>query len=189
MHLRKRQLIIARGRRVLGGDFLAVRVYLAGPGVFRPDAERFADELRALCGRYGLEGLWPAEGDDNVAPTARGIFEANIGLIRSADAVIADISPFRGPHVDDGTAWEIGFAYALGKPVFAWTNDPEPLAWRIDGWRSPDGHLRDREGYLIEDFAAPANLMIVETCHSISVTPDDAVWAAAKHFRTWLRTV
>lgn len=70
------------------------KAYLAGPGVFRPDADDFAAKLQALCARYGLEGLWPADGP---ADSARLIFRANIVLIRSADAIIADISPFRGP--------------------------------------------------------------------------------------------
>lgn len=168
---------------------MTVRVYLAGPGVFRPDADEQAETLRDLCNRHGLDGLWPAEGDHDVTPTARAIFEANIRLLRSADAVIAEISPFRGPNVDDGTAWEIGFAFALEKPVFAWTNDPDPLAWRIEGRTDEDGVLRDRDGFMIEDFAAPANLMIAEACRSISSSPKAAVAAAAKHFRTYLRQV
>ena len=168
---------------------MTVRVYLAGPGVFHPDADELAKELRGLCNRHGLDGLWPAEGDRGILRTSRAIFEANIRLLRSADAVIAEISPFRGPNVDDGTAWEIGFACALEKPVFAWTNHPDPLAWRIEGRTAEDGVLRDRDGCMIEDFAAPANLMIAEACRSISSRPEAAIAAAAKHFQTYLRPV
>jgi nucleoside 2-deoxyribosyltransferase len=110
----------------------APKVYLAGPGVFRPEADRVAAHLKAECERLGLEGLWPADGPGG---TARLIFRANIALIRSADALIADISPFRGPHSDDGTAFEMGFAFALGKPVFAWA-PPQSDASR--GQCSPD---------------------------------------------------
>jgi nucleoside 2-deoxyribosyltransferase len=112
-----------------------------------------------------------------------------LALLRSADGVVADISPFRGPHADDGTAWEIGFACALDTPVFAWTRDADPLAWRIEGSADADGILRDAQGYAIEDFGAPANLMIVEACRTISATPEDAIASAARHFQTHLKPV
>lgn len=161
------------------------KVYLAGPGVFRPDATELARGLKDTCRRYGLEGLWPADGPSD---TAKLIARANIEMIRSATALVADISPFRGPHCDDGTAYEIGFAHALGKPIFAWTRDSEPLAWRIEGKRI-EGVLRDADGYAIEDFAAPVNLMVAHAVQTISASAEEAIAAAARHFGSHLRPV
>lgn len=44
----------------------------------------------------------------------------NEGLIRRADGVLAVLD---GVDVDSGTAAEIGFAAALGKPVVGWRSD------------------------------------------------------------------
>jgi nucleoside 2-deoxyribosyltransferase len=54
---------------------------------------------------------------DKPANDAATIYRENTKRIRTADAVVADISPFRGPHMDVGRAMEIGYAAALGKPV------------------------------------------------------------------------
>lgn len=167
----------------MNGNITSIRprVYLAGPSVFRPDAVEIGERLKATCAKHGLIGLYPVDGAAT-KPTARQIFEGNIALIRSAAAVIADISPFRGPHADDGTAFEIGFAHALGLPVFAYTSDPNPLAWRIPA-RAVDGVLRDDLGDEVEDFAAPANLMLACPVESVSTSADDAIEAAATYLR------
>ena len=35
------------------------RLYLAGPDVFAPDARALGDRRRALCAKWGFEGLFP----------------------------------------------------------------------------------------------------------------------------------
>lgn len=47
--------------------------------------------------------------------TANGIYHANLEMIRSADAVLANLNAFRGIEPDSGTCFEVGFATALGK--------------------------------------------------------------------------
>jgi nucleoside deoxyribosyltransferase len=45
---------------------------------------------------------------------------------------MANLADFRGAgEPDSGTAFEIGFATALGKPVFAYTSDVAPLIERV----------------------------------------------------------
>lgn len=154
------------------------KVYLAGPAVFRPDAaERLADAARA-CAAKGLEALIPL---DETLRTAEAIFAGNTRLIDMADAVIADISPFRGAHCDTGTAWEIGYAFARGVPVFAYSDDPRPLTSRIAG---SDG--RDRDGLLIENFGLAENLMIAAALADRIAHPSfaAALDAASAHLRT-----
>jgi nucleoside 2-deoxyribosyltransferase len=87
-------------------------------------------------------------------------------LIRSCDIVIANTTPFRGPSADVGTVFEMGFAHALGKLVFAYTNVTpiftertiEALGNQVN--REEDGKLRDRYGMFIEENALTDNLMI-----------------------------
>lgn len=153
------------------------KVYLAGPAVFRPDAtERFASDART-CRARGFDALIPF---DETLTAADRIFAGNVLLIDSADAVIADISPFRGPHCDVGTAWETGYAIAKGVPVFAYSQDPRLLTARIAG---TDG--RDHEGCLIEDFGLAENLMLVSALADRTVHPTlaAALGAAAAHLQ------
>lgn len=137
------------------------RLYLAGPEVFRPDAAAEGERLKRLCAAAGLEGLYPLDGKGD------DIRHSCIAMIGEADAMVANISPFRGIHMDPGTAFEIGYAEALGKPVFLWSAERRTLAARIPAV-DPG---RDAQGHLIEDFGKPENLMIV---------PDGrVVWAEA----------
>lgn len=136
------------------------KIYLAGPAVFRPDALEHGERLKQLCADMGYVGLFPL---DNNCPThltgtalARWIRQANLALIREADVVIADLNDFRGQEPDSGTAYEAGFASALGKPVIGYMDSPQDL-------RSQIGHDElgyDSQGMLVEDFGLPRNLML-----------------------------
>jgi len=101
-------------------------IYLAGPDVFRKDATDYLQGLKDLCSQYGFIGLSPL--DNEIEPTAtnqssmsNAIFSGNIQLLNECDIVIANLNPFRGPNVDDGTAFEIGFAGAKGKIIYGYT--------------------------------------------------------------------
>jgi nucleoside 2-deoxyribosyltransferase len=132
-------------------------IYLAGFDVFRPDARAHGERLKALCAAFGHEGLFPL---DNALPAglqglaaARWIYEANVALIRRADVVLANLNDFRGHEPDSGTAFEVGFAAALGKPVWAYLDDDRPLVAQVGG-------PVDAQGLLVEDFGLPRNLML-----------------------------
>lgn len=139
------------------------RVYIAGPDVFFPDIAARAAAQKALCADLGLEALHPV---DQPSLTARHIYENNVALIRSADAVVANLDPFRGAEVDSGTAFEVGFAVALGKPVIGYTTmrqrQMERVAAIVGPLRQDAGGatLRDRDGCLVENFDLPVNLML-----------------------------
>ena len=62
-------------------------------------------------------------GNNSEATTAEGIYRANIGLIAEADALLANLNPFRGTEPDSGTVFEIGYAIALGKRVVGYLED------------------------------------------------------------------
>merc|ERR1711939_1230029 len=104
------------------------KVYLAGPDVFEPNAVERGEQLKALCTKHGLTGLFPL---DNTIETAEpgsiahaaAIRTANMMLISSCDAILANLTPFRGPSMDVGTAYEMGAGSALGKVVVGYTTD------------------------------------------------------------------
>src|SRR5690349_20491208 len=107
-----------------------MRIYLAGPDVFRADVAAHAARLKALCAERGLTGVFPL--DDAVEPggepLSRAIFRHNVRLIDSCKAVLANLTPFRGPGADCGTAWELGYAFAAGKRVHGWSGAAADLA-------------------------------------------------------------
>ena len=164
------------------------RVYLAGPGVFRPDAKLFGKMLQEKCARVGLQGCFPLDNEfAGISPQqeAPAIYRSNVKLIDSAQAIIADISPFRGPNMDPGTAWEIGYGVAKGLPVYAWSTHPDGLLGRtqkIVGINTRH-HPVDREGWQIEDFGLIENLMIAVSCASIHPSADEAISACAAYWK------
>ena len=144
-------------------------VYLAGPDVFLPDAADRSERLKLVCTRHGLTGVFPLDTlpDEpacwaSLAP-ARAIALRNEAHIRRADAMIANLTPFRGPGADGGTAYELGFAHGLGCPVFGWSNVAEPYLGRCRGWPGAvlrDGVWRDPDGLEVEAFDLADNLML-----------------------------
>ncbi|WP_447531990.1 nucleoside 2-deoxyribosyltransferase, partial [Pseudomonas aeruginosa] len=59
------------------------------------------------------------------------IYRAHIGLIERADAVLAPRNCFRGAAPDSGTAFEVGYATALGQPVYGYVAAAGSYAERI----------------------------------------------------------
>ncbi len=140
-------------------------VYLAGPDVFYLDADSLAEEHKALCRRYGFEPLHPI---DQPTLKSRHIVTTNIELLSRADAVVANLNPFRGAEVDSGTAFEVGFAVARGILVVGYIESYECLKDRVGRLFGPLGQQggvwRDRDGNLVENFEHPVNLMLAEPC-------------------------
>jgi nucleoside 2-deoxyribosyltransferase len=81
-----------------------------------------------------------------------------IALMEDCDLVIANLTPFRGPSMDVGTAVEIGYMHGRGKPVFGYTNVATSYAQRV----APDD-------FLIEPFDLVDNLMVEGPIHNTGV--------------------
>lgn len=142
-------------------------IYLAGPEVFLPDAKDVGKRKQKMCEQYGLVGLFPLdnvlERMDHAIPLSQRIFDANLALMRSADAIIANLTPFRGPGADGGTVFELGFMVAHAKPCFGYSNVAQfylQKAIRSLGKKVVEGVHVDHDDLLIEDFDLRDNLMI-----------------------------
>ena len=103
--------------------FARYRVYLAAP--LFSEAERVfnASAARFLKTRLFDVHLPQEAGDDSCTRTAREqqrLFSANKKALEDTDVVVAIID---GADADSGTAWEMGYAFALGKPVIALRTD------------------------------------------------------------------
>lgn len=168
-----------------------VRIYLAGPDVFRKAPHRYGIWLKLLCQEHDAEGLWPFdnEADFSDPEVAEKIRLANEAMIRQADAVVANIDPFRGPNMDPGTAYEIGFARALGKPVYLYMNTGDgtasTLRERTENTRMFWQRWFDRFEDVypnVEDFGLEENLMICSNS-DVFTCPAFAIRAAARGAR------
>lgn len=157
--------------RAMNADPLRPRVYLAGPDIFRPDHPAVFHELKRLCRASGLEGVAPSDADLDLAGAhdddeeARRICQGNIDLIRSCNGVVANLQCFRGLEPDSGTVFEVGFAVALDKPVFAYGVPAGSYAERVQAERpcsaDAQGMLREQaDGTEVEGRGQRLNLML-----------------------------
>jgi nucleoside 2-deoxyribosyltransferase len=117
---------------------------------------------------HGFEGVYPLDAELDLSRLsktegARRISLANDALMNSCDLLIANMTPFRGVSMDVGTAFEVGYMRALGRPVLGYTNTMIDLRersemGRVSGARLPfDGDAPD---VMVEDFGLAENLMI-----------------------------
>jgi len=147
------------------------RVYLAGPDVFMPDAAAWLERKKAVCAGFRLTGVSPLDpmaGEPSTwatLPEWRRIALRNEAHIRSCVAIVANLTPFRGPSADAGTVYEIGFARGLGLKVFGYATVTTAFFDRTlssvgGGRQAPDGSWRDQDGMLVEAFGLFDNLMI-----------------------------
>ena len=143
-----------------------MKIYLAGPDVFLPDAIEIGQRKAQLCARYGLIGLYPLDNkvDLGAADASMQIFRGNEAMMNEADAIIANLTPFRGPGSDAGTVYELGYMTGRGKPCLGYSNDPSTYAERVPHFievaRTGD-RLADADGLTVEDLGLVDNLMMI----------------------------
>jgi len=132
---------------------------------------------------YGFEAYSPLDNEidpdgKNIIPT---IFNLNMKDIDNADVVVANIEPFRGCCVDDGTSFELGVAYAKGKRLLMYMPEAK-MSQRARLRREFAKHgefLKEDEYPLVEDFnganpektpgaitSGPVNLMLTQAARN-----------------------
>ena len=149
---------------------MPLKLYLAGPEVFLPDARAVLDEKAAMTRAYGFEPICPGDLIIPPAPTRHqfglNISEIDESFMNRADGVIANLTPFRGIAADPGTVFELGYMCGAGKIVSAYTNVTEThfdrtLAWYGGQLTEDDkGVRRGPDGHSLEDFEMIENLML-----------------------------
>ena len=209
-----------------------VKIYLAGPEVFLPDpiakgadkhatierfnAEVLADKNFRFAGLYPMDAQIDSQIDEcaETPTTAMRIFHADVGLMDESDLIIANITRFRGPSADVGTAFEMGYMHAQQKPVFVYYNVQETYftsdqrETTVLDCASPDsdacttyaekvrafaaGYLVDRSTtkdhdnytHMIESFGLADNLMLIGAAKA--TTGEQQGYAPAASFRAAL---
>src|SRR5207248_10652975 len=132
-----------------------MKIYLAGPDVFLPDAVEIGRRKIEICAHHGLTGLYPLDNKVDLAghTASLAIFKGNEAMMDAADAIIANLTPFRGPGADPGTVYELGYRAGRGKLCFAYSNDPAGYAERVARsfavTKASGGHLIDNDGLTV----------------------------------------
>lgn len=162
---------------------IKIDTYIAGPDVFLRNASKVKELKREIAKKGGLNPLFPLDNvvrdffsRQDLSEEQKGLilYRANILLMNKAKAIIADITPIplRGPNMDPGTAFEIGYMIGQKKPVECYTNSPNSFADRVKSWlkgfnikieKDEFGVERDAtRGIMIEDFGKTIsdNIMI-----------------------------
>ncbi len=106
------------------------KIYIAGP-LFTEGERGLLERIDVICREIGYEtylphrdaGLFDRDGDSSP------FFRQDLERLQEADAVVAVLNGF---DVDSGTAWEMGYFYALGRDaIIGYLHDsrlPHPRA-------------------------------------------------------------
>lgn len=149
---------------------MSVKVYLAGPEVFLPNAREILDRKIELTREAGLAPVSPGDLEIPQLPDKHelglAISAIDERLMLSADAIIANLTPFRGIAADTGTVFELGFMCGRGKAAFSYTNVATDHYQRtLDYYggkveHDAAGRRRGPDGLSLEDFDMIDNLML-----------------------------
>ncbi len=130
-----------------------------------PNAREQLDRKIALTRAAGLIPVSPATSSSPPQPSKRqfghAISEIDENMMDSADAIIANLTPYHGVGADTGTAYELGYMCAQGKLAYGYTNVARDHRQRtIDHYRGDVAHdaagrLRGRSGLAVETSTWP----------------------------------
>ena len=178
-----------------------MKIYLAGPDVFLPDALDIGRRKVEICRHHGMTGLYPLDTavDLSARDASLQIFKGLQAMMDASDAIIANLTPFRGPGADPGTVYELGYMAGRGKLCLGYCNDPTSYAERVARFTkvtsAANKHLIDSDGLTVENFGLPDNLMMI---HALDLhgrplvmpreRPDD-IWHDLTAFETCVRLV
>ena len=161
-----------------------IHAYLAGPDVFFPDARRIGRQKIAYLQTLGIEGHFPLDNEvphallKNPVQASRFIGDSNEKMMLDCcrdgriGMILANMSPFHGPSMDVGTAFEVGFMSALSYQrnviILGYTLDKRSFEDRVAGeiygsWSNvthKNGIPHGPDGQMIEAFGGADNLMI-----------------------------
>ena len=133
---------------------------------------------------HGLQGLSPLDNQVGLESSFPGrallgqIVQADIDQMHRADFGVFCLDGFRrAPDMDPGTAFEIGYMHALGKPLAGWTREEHEYPERVrlyfetifglklasdtavGGTGGRSGVLRDPDGILVHSEGCVQNAM------------------------------
>ena len=158
-------------------------VYFAGPDVLKKYYCRRKDKIKTLCLDLDLYPLMPG---DFQLDSPQAIYRFNCDMIDRADAVVANLNPFRGLiEPDSRTVFECAYAVAKGKPVIGYLRDRRDMLTKLRQMEigpPPDGTVCP-DGTWVEDFGLPLNLMLAKSLTAIAGSLKEATELAVSYIK------
>lgn len=141
-------------------------IFLAGIERYEENGEEIFKKMKQLCKDYGFDAVSPLDQTtgvqivetDNPYAWAAKVFDNNQQQVRNCDIVIANLNDFRGYEISNDVAFECGMAYQLGKKLYGYMDNTDPLIMKIPHF-GEELEYRDQSGFNVENFDYPANLM------------------------------
>jgi len=99
-----------------------VKVYIAGP-LFTEGERWLLEKVDEACRRMGLETYLPHR-ETSPKMGVKGVYESHLKALENCSLMVAVLD---GADIDSGTAFEIGFFKAKGKPVIGLRTDSRAL--------------------------------------------------------------
>lgn len=142
------------------------RIYLADLNRYEDNAKNIYESLKKICGTYGLEAVTPYDWaeelpkpeDINPYTQAAALTENYRCLVKSCDAVLADLNNYRGSECSNDVGFECGMGFEMGKKLFGYMDDVRPCIEKIPHMGEM-AEYRDMTGSNVENFNYPVNLM------------------------------
>lgn len=182
-----------------GGEAIP-RVYLAGPDIYHPRSEEIAANKKSICERYGLEGVTPLDSDGGRLHSGKPddgleIYRAARIMIAGCDALIANMTPFRGPGIDAATALEMGIMAGYGRPIVGYSLDGQIYKDRLahlfqeidEDLIETVGGVATRDGLSVEDFGLSDTVMTAGAAMTAGAPIAEDFEAAVRWLRRLLR--
>jgi nucleoside 2-deoxyribosyltransferase len=98
------------------------KVYIAGP-LFTSGERWYLEYIDQICRQAGFETYLPHRDAGLCPPSGEGgkfFFNEDLKKLDEVDLLVAVLN---GCEVDSGTAWEVGYAYARGRPILGIYDD------------------------------------------------------------------
>jgi nucleoside 2-deoxyribosyltransferase len=170
---------------------LEIHCYLAGPDVFYPNAKEIGEAKKAKLAVFGIKGHFPFDNELS-AKAFRDPHEASNAIGKANEQmmltcfesgrlgiILVNMTPFRGPSMDVGTSFEVGFMSALAEfknniVIIGYSDDQRLFEDRViddfygrQGIAEKNDFLYGPDGMKIDAYGGAENLMIT---HAIEKT-------------------
>ncbi len=170
---------ISKRREIPSIEKLPNRVYIASTKRYYSDYPAFIEKIKKEYEECGYEAVFPAFDLDIAADplySAQKTFDANMELLLSSSAIVADLNNFHGFEPSNDVSFECGVAWGRCMKCIGVMNDTRIMKERIPHYPDDKGGLDWCEN-VVENFNLPINLMFSTYFDIINGTEEDALRA------------
>lgn len=96
------------------------KIFIAGP-IFSEGERNYNLQIDSICREMGYQ-TFMAQRDVGIVTdnNLEAAFNSDLNNLKNSDIIVANLD---GVDVDSGTAWEIGYAFSLKKPIIGIRTD------------------------------------------------------------------